>query len=290
MNLADAPIITAIITPFDKENHVDYGALEVLTNHLFEHGSDGFVIGGTTGEGATMSNGEKLELYRKFVDIVAGRGPIIANVGTNNTAASIEFGQQVATIAGIDAILAVVPYYNKPNQAGMIAHFEAIANSVDLPVMIYNIPGRTSVKATPATILHLAQHPNIVALKQCTELEELSEIIEHAPADFAVFTGEDAQALAAKVLGAAGVISVTSHLYGDEFAAMYHALAVGNITKAARLQRYLNPKVATLFSYPSPTPVKAALTAAGFATGGVRLPLVDLDEGQIAEVLSALED
>lgn len=290
MDLSNAPIITAIITPFDDENHIDFKALEVLTNHLLAHGTDGFVIGGTTGEGATLSNAEKLTLYERFVTIVAGRGPIIANVGTNNTAASIEFGQAVAKISGIDAILAVVPYYNKPNQVGIIAHFNALADNIPLPMMVYNIPGRTSVKANPATILTLAQHPNIVALKQCTDLADLSEVIEHAPADFMIYTGEDGQALAAKALGATGVVSVTSHLYGDEFAAMYNALERGDIKEAGRLQRYLDPKVATVFSYPSPTPVKAALTAAGFATGGVRLPLVDLDDEQIAEVLAALED
>lgn len=290
MNLLKTQIVTAIITPFDADNQVDYLALTKLTNYLLSHGTDGFVIGGTTGEGATMSNTEKLELYAKFVEIVANRGPVIANVGTNNTAASIEFGQKVAKIKGIDAILAVVPYYNKPDQAGMIAHFEALADNITLPVMMYNIPGRTGVTATPATILHLAKHPRIVAVKQCTELADLSMIIEHAPTDFAIFTGEDNQALAAKAMGATGVVSVVSHLYGPQMATMYAKLASGDVQGAGKIQRYLVPKVTALFSHPSPAPVKAALTAAGFATGSVRLPLVDLNLEQRNAVLSALED
>ncbi|CAH0416444.1 4-hydroxy-tetrahydrodipicolinate synthase [Periweissella fabaria] len=289
MLLKEARVITAIITPFTADNKIDFPALETLTNHLLAHGSDGFVIGGTTGEGATMSDQEKIELYREFVKIVAGRGPIIANIGTNNTAATIEFGQKVAQIPGIDGALAVVPYYNKPNQKGLIAHFTAIADNVDLPLMVYNIPGRSTVKATVDTILTLAKHPRITALKQCTDLDELAAIIENAPADFAVYTGEDGQALAAKALGTVGVVSVASHLYGDEFQALFTALDAGDVAEAGRIQRFLNPKVATLFSYPSPTPVKAALTAAGFATGGVRLPLVDLDDVETAEILEKLE-
>lgn len=290
MQLKDTRIITAIVTPFNEENEINFQALEVLTNHLIEHGSDGFVIGGTTGEGATLSDDEKVELYQRFADIVDNRAYIIANVGTNNTSATIEFAKKVDQIKGINALLVVVPYYNKPTQKGIIAHFKTIADNVNLPIMIYNIPGRTAVEASATTILELARYKNILGVKQCAKLEELSLIIEKKPDDFVVFTGEDNQALAARVLGANGVISVASHLYGDELTNLYNALDSGNIRKAGEIQRYLNPKIDTLFSYSSPTPVKVALNKLGFNTGSVRLPLVELNEKESSQILIALGD
>lgn len=289
MDLKAADLMVAIVTPFTEANEINYPALDQLTEHLLANGANGFVIGGTTGETPTLSHDEKLALYRHFGALVAGRVPVIAGTGSNNTAETIAFTNEVATIDGIDAALVVVPPYNKPNQRGMLAHFTAVADAVDLPIMIYNIPGRTGVKMEVATLLQLAQHPQIVGVKQCASLPEMQALIEQAPADFAIFSGEDEQALVTKVLGGAGVISVAGHVYITQLRAMYDALAQGDVAKAGQLQRWLTPRMAALFMYPSPSPVKAVLNAQGFAVGGCRLPIVTLNDAEKRELATALQ-
>ena len=289
MDLKAADLMVAIVTPFTEANEINYPALDQLTEHLLANGANGFVIGGTTGETPTLSHDEKLALYRHFGALVAGRVPVIAGTGSNNTAETIAFTNEVATIDGIDAALVVVPPYNKPNQRGMLAHFTAVADAVDLPIMIYNIPGRTGVKMEVATLLQLAQHPQIVGVKQCASLPEMQALIEQAPADFAIFSGEDEQALVTKVLGGAGVISVAGHVYITQLRAMYDALAQGDVAKAGQLQRWLTPRMAALFMYPSPSPVKAVLNAQGFAVGGCRLPIVMLNDAEKQELATALQ-
>ena len=289
MKLADADLLTAIVTPFDDAGQIDFTSLKKLTNYLIDQGSNGFVIGGTTGETPTLTHDEKLQLYREFGKIVDGRVPVIAGTGSNNTAATIAFTNEVAAIPGIDYALVVVPPYNKPNQRGMVAHFTAVADQVKLPVVMYNIPGRTGVKMAAQTVVKLSHHPNIAAVKQCASLEELEEIVDHQAADFAVFTGEDAQALTARVLGANGVISVAAHSYAPQMRAMYDALYRGDYQAAGRLQRWLTPKMAALFMYPSPSPVKAVLNAQGFSTGGCRLPILPLYEDEQRALASALD-
>ncbi|KRL92463.1 4-hydroxy-tetrahydrodipicolinate synthase [Limosilactobacillus ingluviei] len=289
MDLKAADLMVAIVTPFTEANEINYPALDQLTEHLLANGANGFVIGGTTGETPTLSHDEKLALYRHFGALVAGRVPVIAGTGSNNTAETIAFTNEVATIDGIDAALVVVPPYNKPNQRGMLAHFTAVADAVDLPIMIYNIPGRTGVKMEVATLLQLAQHPQIVGVKQCASLPEMQALIEQAPADFAIFSGEDEQALVTKVLGGAGVISVAGHVYITQLRAMYDALAQGDVAKAGQLQRWLTPRMAALFMYPSPSPVKAVLNAQGFAVGGCRLPIVTLNDAEKQELATALQ-
>lgn len=289
MDLKAADLMVAIVTPFTEANEINYPALDQLTEHLLANGANGFVIGGTTGETPTLSHDEKLALYRHFGALVAGRVPVIAGTGSNNTAETIAFTNEVATIDGIDAALVVVPPYNKPNQRGMLAHFTAVADAVELPIMIYNIPGRTGVKMEVATLLQLAQHPQIVGVKQCASLPEMQALIEQAPADFAIFSGEDEQALVTKVLGGAGVISVAGHVYITQLRAMYDALAQGDVSKAGQLQRWLTPRMAALFMYPSPSPVKAVLNAQGFAVGGCRLPIVTLNDAEKQELATALQ-
>lgn len=289
MDLKAADLMVAIVTPFTEANEINYPALDQLTEHLLANGANGFVIGGTTGETPTLSHDEKLALYRHFGALVAGRVPVIAGTGSNNTAETIAFTNEVATIDGIDTALVVVPPYNKPNQRGMLAHFTAVADAVELPIMIYNIPGRTGVKMEVATLLQLAQHPQIVGVKQCASLPEMQALIEQAPADFAIFSGEDEQALVTKVLGGAGVISVAGHVYITQLRAMYDALAQGDVAKAGQLQRWLTPRMAALFMYPSPSPVKAVLNAQGFAVGGCRLPIVTLNDAEKQELATALQ-
>ncbi|GEO48088.1 4-hydroxy-tetrahydrodipicolinate synthase [Companilactobacillus kimchii] len=276
----DVDLMTAIITPFDEELKIDYKALKKLTEHLLATGSKGFVIGGTTGETPTLTENEKLDLYRHFTEIVDERVPIIAGAGSNNTVQTIDFINKLAQVQGIDMALVVVPYYNKPNQRGMIAHFEAIAKNSPLPIMIYNIPGRTGVLMEKETVVKLSQNNNISGVKQCNTMEDLEYIVEHTADDFNVYSGEDAQALFAKVIGANGVISVASHLYGDEMTKMYQKLNAGDYKTAGKIQRQLTPKMAALFMYPSPSPVKAALNKLGYEVGGCRLPIVSLNEAE----------
>lgn len=277
-NFDKADLMTAIITPFNKEDKVDYPGLKRLTEHLLNTGSTGFVIGGTTGETATMTHDEKIELYTKFVQIIAGRVPVVAGTGSNNTAQTVAFTQEVGQIPGIDMALVVAPYYNKPDQRGITAHYEKVAESSPIPIIIYNIPGRTGIKITKETLVELSHNPKIAGVKQCSDLEDLEYIVEHAAKVFLVYTGEDLQSLTAKVLGAKGVISVASHIYGLAMREMYDDLDQGKVAAAGKLQRRLMPKMQALFMYPSPSPVKAVLNAQGLPAGGCRLPIVDLNE------------
>lgn len=276
--MINADIMTAMITPFGDDGTINFDALERLTNHCLETGSRGFVIGGTTGETPTLTHDEKIELYTRFAQIVAGRGVIIAGTGSNNTRETAQFTAEVGRISGIDYALVVVPYYNKPNQRGMIAHFTAVAEQSPIPIIIYNIPGRTGVTMANDTIVELSKNPNIAGVKQCTSMEDFEYVVQNTDDDFNVFTGEDAQALAAKAVGGRGVISVASHIYGREIRKMYDDLDAGDVKSAGDLMRFLTPKIQALFMYPSPSPVKAVLNAQGYHVGDCRLPILSLNE------------
>ena len=282
-------LMTAIITPFDEEGKIDYQALKKLTEHLLSTGTKGFVVGGTTGETPTLSEAEKLQLYQRFVEIVAGRAPIIAGAGSNSTEGTIDFIKKLAEIDGIEMALVVVPYYNKPNQKGMVAHFETVAKHSPLPIMIYNIPGRTGVLMEKETAVQLSKNKNIAGIKQCNTLEDLEYIVEHVDQSFDVYSGEDGQALFAKVIGANGVISVASHIFGNEMTEMYQSLEDGNYRIAGQIQRQLTPKMNALFMYPSPSPVKAALNRLGFKVGGCRLPILSLDKDEQEQLFKILD-
>lgn len=286
--LKDADLLTALATPFNEDGSINYDGLEKLTNYLIKQGCNGFVIGGTTGETPTLSHDEKLDLYKHFGQIVNGRVPVIAGTGSNNTKETIAFTNEVAAIDGIDAALVVVPPYNKPNQRGMVAHFTTVADNVKLPVVMYNIPGRTGVKMEAETIVKLSHHKNIVAVKQCGPLEDMEYIVDHKDPNFLVFSGEDAQALAFRLLGGNGVISVASHAYCKQMREMYDDLYAGKYQDAAKLQRWLTPRMAALFMFPSPSPVKALLNAQGFEMGGCRLPIVSLNDEEKSQLATAL--
>ena len=280
MDLKNSHIMTAMVTPFGKDGNVDYELLKKLIDHLLSTGTDGILVSGTTGEGPTLTEEEKIELIEKTVEYVAGRVPVVAGTGSNNTKATIEYTNKVAKIDGVDAALVVVPYYNKPDQAGMIAHFTAVADNVDLPIVMYNIPGRTGVTMEVKTIAELSKHQNIIGIKDCTGIVNMAEIVANTPNDFLAFTGEDADALAARNVGAQGVISVASHLFGKEISQMYAANSKGDNEIAGELMRDLTPKMKALFSHPSPSPVKAALNHVGIEVGGCRLPILALDDAQ----------
>ncbi|WP_407929104.1 4-hydroxy-tetrahydrodipicolinate synthase [Agrilactobacillus fermenti] len=265
-----------MVTPFDDRNeHIDQERLRALIEHLLATGTEALLIGATTGEGPTLSHDEKLSLYQATVAINQGRVPVIANVGSNNTQETITFMNEVAEIKGIDAALVVVPYYNRPNQAGLYAHFAAVATQGKLPFLIYNIPSRTGVTMAVATILKLATFEHVIGVKDCTGITNLGALVNGtSDTDFAVYSGEDNFAFAAKAMGAQGVVSVASHLYGEAIARMYRLIALGKVQDAAKIQISLDPKIKALFSTPSPSATKAMLNVNQLPVGGVRLPLV----------------
>ncbi|WEV61246.1 4-hydroxy-tetrahydrodipicolinate synthase [Streptococcaceae bacterium ESL0729] len=284
--LKDSHIITALVTPFTENGDINFEALPKLIEHLLAHHTDGLILAGTTGESPTLTHDEELELFEAVQKIVAGRVPLIAGVGTNDTRDSVDFVKEVDTFGGFAAGLAVVPYYNKPSQEGLFRHFTAIADASDLPIILYNVPGRTVASLEVATTLKLAEHPNIIGVKECTGVDSLSELIEGAPEDFLVYTGEDDLAFHAKALGAQGVISVSSHVLGDDFHQIFENLDQGHVREAAKIQRKLLPKVKAIFSLPSPAPIKAVLNSQGFEVGPLRLPLVAASKDEAAQIVA----
>ena len=289
-DLKKARIITALATPFKEDGSINFEALPKLIEHLLAHHTEGLIIAGTTGESPTLTHEEELELFAEVQKIVKGRVPLIAGIGTNDTRDSVEFAREVDKFGGFAAGLAVTPYYNKPTQEGLYQHYKAIAEASNLPVIVYNVPSRTVAGLTVETSLRLAQLPNIIAIKDCTGIDTLTHLVENAPQDFLIYTGEDGQAFHAKAIGAQGVISVAAHTSGDDFYEMFAALDEGKLKKAAQIQRQLLPKIEALFSVTSPAPLKAVLNSQGFEVGPLRLPLVACTEKEKASILPFFED
>lgn len=281
-------VLTAMVTPFDEGGNLDSERTETLVEHLIENGTDGLVVAGTTGESPTLSHEEKLKLFEHVVSIVNKRVPVIAGTGSNDTAGSIALTQEAENL-GVDAVMLVSPYYNKPDQRGLYAHFAKIAQATALPVMLYNIPGRSIVKMTADTVVELSKIPNIVSIKEASgDLDLVAEIIERTDDDFSVYAGDDGLTLPLLAIGADGIISVASHVIGNEMQSMVDAFHAGQVKEAGSTHRQLLPVMNILFSAPSPVPVKAALQMKGIETGGVRLPLVSLEGKQHRELEQAL--
>jgi len=263
-----------------------------LVEYLLKNGSDSLVISGTTGESPTLTFEEKAALFKHVVNVVDKRVPVIAGTGNYNTKDSIELTKKAENI-GVDAILLVAPYYNKPNQEGLYQHFKAIAESTSLPVMIYNIPGRSAVNIEPETIIRLSEVPNIKAVKEASgNLVQMAQIIANTPDDFVLYCGDDSLALPTLSIGGVGVVSVAAHIIGNEMQQMIQAFFSGNVTEAAKWHQKLLPIMKGLFEAPSPAPVKTALQLKGLNVGSVRLPLVPLTEKeriQLAELLKTLD-
>ncbi|MED3563253.1 4-hydroxy-tetrahydrodipicolinate synthase [Bacillus xiapuensis] len=282
-------VLTAMVTPFDQNGDVDFNATRTLVNYLIENGTDGLVVVGTTGESPTLSTEEKVEFFKFVVDVVGGRIPIIAGTGSNNTRASISLTKQ-AEAAGVDGIMLVAPYYNKPSQEGMYQHFKTIAESTSLPVMLYNIPGRSVVNMSVETIVRLSQIPNIVAIKEASgNLDTMAEVISQTPSDFTLYSGDDGLTIPVLAIGGAGIVSVASHIIGNEMQEMINLFKNGNVQEAAAAHRKLLPIMKALFAAPNPTPVKAALNMKGINVGGVRLPMVPLTEEETNTLQSILQ-
>lgn len=285
-------VVTAMVTPFDAGGQVDYAKAATLAKRLIDGGNDALVIAGTTGESPTLSDDEKIHLFRAVKEAVGTRGKIIAGTGTYDTAHSIHLSKE-AHRAGCDGLLLVNPYYNRPSQDGLYAHFRAIAESTPLPVMLYNIPGRTSVNCTPETIARLAQVPKIVAVKEAAgSLDQVSDIRVRTPDTFLIYSGDDSLTLPKLAVGATGVVSVAGNLVPGEIKQMIKAFSDGQVAEALRIHRRLWPLFKVLFITTNPVPVKAAMRLSGFDCGKVRLPLVDAtpkEEEQIQAVLKTLD-
>ncbi|GIP56489.1 4-hydroxy-tetrahydrodipicolinate synthase [Paenibacillus woosongensis] len=285
-------LITAMVTPFDDQGVIDWEQTARLIDYLIdEQKSDALVICGTTGESPTLNEEEKLSLFEFALKQANGRCKIIAGTGSNNTAESIQLTAK-AEKYGVDGVLLVAPYYNKPNQEGLYRHFEAIARSTELPVMLYNVPSRTVIGLTAETTLRLAQLPNVVATKECASLEQVTQIVAGAPEGFKVYSGDDSATLPAMSVGAYGIVSVASHIIGHQMKEMIGAFLDGRVVESAKLHQRLLPVFKGLFECPHPVPnpvaVKYALNQTGFAVGSVRLPLVPPTEAEAAFIRNLL--
>lgn len=281
-------ILTAMVTPFNENGDVDYNKVTELVNYLITNGTEGIVVAGTTGESPTLSSDEKVLLYRKVVEVANGRIPVIAGTGSNNTQASIELTKKAAE-AGVNGIMLVVPYYNKPSQEGLYQHFKAIAEATTLPVMLYNIPGRSAVNMTPETIIRLSKVENIVCVKEASgNLDAMAQIIEETDDNFSLYSGDDALTIPVLAIGGVGVVSVAAHVIGNEMQDMVQAFFNGDLKGASALHRKLLPMMKALFAAPSPSPVKAALGLKGIDTGSLRLPLIPLNETEREVLKNAL--
>ncbi|HEY5693414.1 MAG TPA: 4-hydroxy-tetrahydrodipicolinate synthase [Gaiellaceae bacterium] len=280
-------VITAMVTPFRADGAVDVERFRELATFLVDNGSDGLVVCGTTGESPTLSDAEKLDLFRAAVETVGSRATVIAGTGTYDTAHSVRLTREAAEL-GVDGILVVTPYYNKPPQRAIVRHFEEIAGTTHLPVVAYNIPGRVVVNIESATIARLAEIENVVAVKQALDDPEQARFIaEETRLD--LYSGDDPNTLAFLDLGGVGVVSVTAHLWGPQVAEMIRRHREGDAEGARAVHEEMQPSYDLLRIQVNPIPIKAALNLTGHEVGGHRLPMVEPDEEELAQIRSCLE-
>ena len=281
-------LLTAMATPFDDGGALDLEVARQLARHLVDTGSDGIVVSGTTGESPTLTDVEKIALFGAVVEAVDGRVPVIAGTGSNDTAHSVHLSEAAAE-CGIAALMAVTPYYNRPSQGGLVAHFTAIAESTSLPVVLYNIPSRTGRLIEASTVIDLSQHPKIVAVKDSTgDAWHTVQVVAGAAEGFAVYSGDDISTLAIMSVGGVGVVSVAAHLVGRQMKLMIEAFCDGKVEEAAAWQSRLFEIFRLLFIEPSPMPLKAALPLVGINAGAPRLPLVAAQPSTLEALREAL--
>ena len=275
-------LLTAMVTPFKDDLSIDWAGVEKLASHLVSTGHDGIVVNGTTGEAPTTSDDEKIEIIKVVRSAVSGRAKVIAGAGNNETTHSVEQAEMAAK-AGADGLLVVTPYYNKPPQAGIEAHFRAMADATDVPVMLYDIPGRTGAQIEPDTIVKLAEHPNIVALKDAKgDVASTSWVIKRC--GIPVYSGDDILNLPLLSVGAVGFVSVCGHTVGADLRAMLDAWFAGNYAKALEIHQKLLPVFTGTFRTQGAILTKAALSMMGLPGGKVRLPLVDATPSQVSQL------
>jgi 4-hydroxy-tetrahydrodipicolinate synthase len=283
-------LLTAMVTPFDDKGDVDYGQAKRLVSALLDSGSDGVVVVGTTGESPTLIRDEEIRLFAEVKSTIGQRGTIVAGTGSNNTAEALATTKEAERI-GVDACLLVVPYYNKPSQEGLYQHFKTIAESTSLPCILYNVPSRTVTSISVDTVVRLSQIENIIGIKEASgNLDQVSRIIANAREGFLVYSGNDNDTLPILTLGGYGVISVASHLVGNQIKEMISNVIEGRTSEAAQIHRYLLPLFNVLFVVSNPIPIKYALNYLGFHVGGPRLPLTPPDEKSAAAIEGVLKD
>lgn len=271
-------MITAMMTPFTEENTIDWESTEKMIEHLIATGSDSIIVAGTTGESPTLSHQEKLDLYRFTVEHVAGRAKVIAGTGSNHTLQSVALSKEAAA-CGVDGLLLVVPYYNKPSQRGLYQHFATIAQETDLPIMLYNIPGRTSVNMTVETMVQLCKLDHIVAVKESSgDLDQITRLIAEVQDDAVVYSGDDNLLLPILSVGGAGIVSVASHVVGEQIKELITAFQSGDVRRATQIHQQLYPAFKGLFITSNPVPLKYVMSQLEFCKTHVRQPLMEMDE------------
>ncbi|MGH2672032.1 MAG: 4-hydroxy-tetrahydrodipicolinate synthase [Actinomycetota bacterium] len=283
-------VVTAMVTPFHEDHSLDLDAARSLAAHLFEHGSESLVVAGSTGESPTLTHKEKLELFREIVDVAKGAGKVVCGTGTYSTAETVELSREAEAL-GADGLLLVTPYYNKPPQRGLLEHFTRVANAVDLPIVAYNIPGRTGTRIEHDTLLRMAAIPNIVGVKDSTgDFQSISKLISEAPPEFEVYSGDDWATFGYLCLGGVGIVSVASHLVGDRIRQMCDLVFSGDVPAARKIHEELTPLFNALFITSNPIPVKTALEMVGRPVGPPRLPLVPATAEERERIRGALTD
>src|SRR5690606_12949852 len=267
-------LVTAMITPFTPDGAVDWRRVTELVEHLIRTGTETLVVAGTTGESPTLTHEEKLELFRRVSRQADGRVKVIAGTGSNNTEASIRLTKE-AEEAGVDGVMLVGPYYNKPSQEGLFRHFQAIGEATSLPVMLYDGPGRTGMNISVETVDRVAEMDNVVAIKEASgDLSQVTELTSRVPDRVAVYSGDDKLLLPVLAVGGVGVVSVASHLVGSQLREVMDAFFAGDVRRAARIHQEYHPLFEGLFITSNPVPVKYALHVKGLCDPTVRLPLV----------------
>lgn len=282
-------VLTAIVTPFDREGEVDLAAFRSLCGFLVDNGSDGLVVTGTTGEAPTLTDDERLALYEAALDEVGGRATVVAGTGTNDTAHSVHLTERAHAL-GVDAMLVVAPYYNKPPQRGIVAHFQAVAAATDRPVIAYNIPGRCVINIEPATIERLAEIPNVRAVKQAAQpAEEDAQARNVIACGLELYAGDDDLILPFLRLGGVGGICVHTHVVGPRVKELVTRFEAGDVAGAEALDAELRPSIELLRVTTNPVAIKRALQLLGHEVGGLRLPLVEADEEETGRIRGCLE-
>lgn len=283
-------VLTAMITPLNEDFSVNYQAAADLARHLIANGSDGLVVAGSTGEAATLTFDEKVKLFAAVLEAVGDKATVIAGTGSNDTRASSLLTKEAEKL-GVHGAMIVGPYYNKPPQEGYYQHFKAIAEETSLPLIVYNVPGRTASNILPATITRLAAIKNIVAVKESSgNLEQVSEIIRATPPDFLVYSGDDSLTLPILAVGGAGIISVASHIVGNQMKEMVNAFFAGNISRATELHLKLTPFFRVIFITTNPIPIKTAVNLAGLNAGPLRLPLIPLTCAETEQLQKVMQE
>ncbi len=271
-------LLTAMVTPFDERGEIDYAQARKLAQGLVDSGSDGLVIGGTTGESPSMSDDEKVRLFAEVKEAVGDRASVVAGTTDNNHRGSVNLSREAKAV-GVDALLLTVPAYNKPQQEGLFQHFRAIAEAVDLPGILYNVPGRTSLNMEADTTLRLAEVDNIVGVKEASsDPVQITQIVDAAPDGFNVWSGNDDETFSIMCVGGYGVVSVASNIIGNQIKAMMGMVLEGDVESAAKEHRRMLPIFKALFWVTNPVPIKHAVNRAGFDVGKPRLPMVEADE------------